>query len=45
MACACDAKKQKFTVYLPSGAKYKTYNTRIEAEAAKKRVNGTIKPG
>jgi hypothetical protein len=43
MPCACDLKNQKFVVYLPSGAKYKEYRTKIEADAAAKRVNGSVK--
>lgn len=43
MACACNAKSGKFTVYLKGGGKYKTYSTKLEADAAAKRVGGTVK--
>jgi hypothetical protein len=49
MGCACNAKPSakatKYTVIKPSGQTYKTYSTKIEAEAAAKRVGGKVKPG
>lgn len=46
MACACNANKtagKKYTVLKPNGQVYKTYTTKIEADAAAKRVGGKVK--
>jgi hypothetical protein len=43
MACACSAGKKKYTVLYSSGKTYKVYSTKVEAEAAAKRVGGTVK--
>ncbi len=46
MACACNAGKtpaKKYTVLKPNGSVYKTYSSKIEADAAAKRVGGTVK--
>lgn len=42
--CACNAGK-KFTVLRPNGTTYKTFTTRVEADAAAQRVGGTVKAG
>ena len=48
MACACNAKKDKaagaiakpFTVKKPNGTTYGKFSTKIEAQAAAKRIGG-----
>ena len=44
MPCACNTKAGKFTVY-KNGVKLKSYSTKMEADAAAKRVGGTVKAG
>lgn len=46
MPCACQGKKpnaQKYTVVKANGDNYRVYNSKIEAEAAAKRINGRVK--
>jgi hypothetical protein len=46
MPCNCGGKSTKATKYIvsySSGKTYKVYGTRIEAEAAAKRIGGNVK--
>lgn len=43
MPCACNS-GSKFTVLRPNGTIYKTFSTRVEADAAAARVGGTVRP-
>ena len=49
MACSCTKSStatadKKYTVLKSDGSKYKTYKTRLEADAAARRVGGTVVP-
>lgn len=43
MPCSCNAKKSKYTVLYPNGSVYRVFSTKIEADAARARINGSIK--
>lgn len=46
MACSCTKSSKtpaSYTVIKPGGGTYKTYSTKLEAEAAAARIGGTVK--
>ncbi len=48
MPCACatkDKTAKKYTVLKPNGSIYKTYTSKVEADAAAARVGGRVKVG
>jgi len=44
VACNCAAKTGKFVVY-KNGSKINTYSTKMEADAAAKRIGGIVRTG